>query len=391
MSSVSIADVDYLIFYNGYAEDMRTYLSVNKAAWTCQELWFPYGANIVYGPKRKSRLQIICEHLNSDIFSSYIYNQYTRVDALITLGANPEIEDTDGMTPLMICARDGWEEHVYMARWLIRECGADVNRKNKHGYTALHQASVNNMISMVKELLDNGADVNSRTSDNFRPIHWAAYRGNLTIVKMLVEKGAELDSTVMSFVIRYQSDTLSILRYLHKKGCPLPENAILIALENKNYRSITYLVKKAGADPNEIYDTHTLLDMYIDTPDAVLALCDAGADVNLLSNTIPVVVSAVNEPIWNLNVLKTLSKYRANFNLQSRIGGKTPLHIIVETITRPVKKEELLYTKQLLKNPIDFTVLDTYGSTALQIAQSKGLTDIVWLSKRAMFRQKMKV
>jgi len=384
MSTVTIADVDYLIFYNGYAEDMRTYLSVNKAAWTCEELWFPYGANILYGPKRKSRLQIVCENLDSEIFSSYTHNQYHRVDTLIELGANPDIEDTEGMTPLMICARDAWEEHQYMASWLIEYCGADVNRKNKDGYTALHLAAANNKHHIVKVLLSHGADINSTYSDGARPIHWAAYGAHLLTVKMLVEKGTYLDSTVMRSAI-CKPGNAPIIKYLHSKGCPLPPNPLLVALDNENYSSVKFLVK-CGADPNERYEPHTILDLYLDTPEAVVALCEAGADVNLLSNGRSIVWRAVNTYKGNLTLLKTLCKYRANLNVRD-YAGQTPLHILVQDARLG---DDLTYIKEFLKNSIDFSIIDNFGSTALQIAQSRGLTEVVCLIKRAMLRQKMK-
>ena len=382
---LTIADVDYLIFYNGYAEDMRTYLSVNKAAWTCEELWFPYGANILYGPNRKSRLQIICENLDSHIFSSYTHNQYHRVDALIELGAKPDIEDTEGMTPLMICARDGWEEHQYMVRWLISECGADVNRKNKDGYSALHLAAANNKTHIVKELLDHGADVNTVNCDGYaRPIDWAASRGHLPTVKILVEKGADIDSSVMHSAI-CKPGNAAMIKYLHAKGCPLPPNPLFVAVYNKNYSSIKCLVK-CGADPNERHQNHTILDLYLDTPEAVLPLCEAGADVNLLSNGLNIIWRAINTHKGNLTLLKTLCKYRANLNVRDH-DGQTPLHILVEDANRG---DDLTYIKELLKNPIDFSIVNIFGSTALQIAQSRGLTEIICLIKRAMLRQKMK-
>ena len=385
MPSVTIADVDYLIFYNGYAEDMRTYLSVNKAAWTCEELWFPYGVNILYGPKKKSRLQIVCENLDSEIFTSYTDNQYHRVDKLIELGANPDIEDTEGMTPLMICARDGWEEHQYMASWLIEYCGADVNRKNRDGYTALHLAAANNKHHIVKVLLSHGADINTNNCDDYaRPIDWAANRGHLLTVKILLENGATINSVVMHSAIRKPGNA-AIIKYLHAKGCPLPPNPLFVAISNNYYSSIKCLIK-CGADPNERYEPHTILDLYLDTPEAVVALCEAGADVNLLSNGRSIVWRAVNTYKGNLTLLKTLCKYRVNLNVRDH-DGQTPLHILVED-ARP--GDDITYIKEFLKNSIDFSIIDNFGSTALQIAQSRGLTEVVCLIKRAILRQKMK-
>ena len=108
--------------------------------------------------------------------------------------------------------------------------------------------------------------------------------------------------------------------------------------------------------------------------------------MNLLSNGLNIIWRAINTHKGNLTLLKTLCKYRANLNVRDH-HGQTPLHILVEDANRG---DDLTYMKELLKNPIDFSLIDNFGSTALQIAQLRGLTEIVCLIKRAMLRQKMK-
>ena len=93
----TIYDVDFLISYNGYAEDMRPYMAANRTCWTCKELWFPYGANLLYGPLKKTRIQRICEKMDPYSPINYIderlisYSPIQRVKELIALGGHPDI------------------------------------------------------------------------------------------------------------------------------------------------------------------------------------------------------------------------------------------------------------------------------------------------------------
>jgi hypothetical protein len=77
-----------------------------------------------------------------------------------------------------------------------------------------------------------------------------------------------------------------------------------------------------------------------------------------------------------------------NLNVQD-IDGLTPLHILVDD-AKPGNTNDLAFIKELLKNPLDFTILDNFGETALDIAITKGDKAIICEIKKAMMRQKMK-
>jgi ankyrin repeat protein len=52
----------------------------------------------------------------------------------------------------------------------LMEAGAQVNSKDKDGWTPLHWAAWNGHLDIVQILLPNGADVNAKDSDGFQPI-----------------------------------------------------------------------------------------------------------------------------------------------------------------------------------------------------------------------------
>ena len=103
------------------------------------------------------------------------------------------IVDHDGETHLHYAARAGSATEVDN---LIRH-GADANVKNKSGQTPLHLAVQNYSghrrsshfrarSDFVSLLLDSGADVNALTQKGFNPTHIALKKGSVPLLKMLL-------------------------------------------------------------------------------------------------------------------------------------------------------------------------------------------------------------
>lgn len=384
-------DIAHFCSWNGYAKDMRTYLPVNRSTWTCEELWFPHGVNMLYGPKKKSRIQRICENMAQYSWINYIdalletYHPLIRVKELIALGGNPDIKDISGWTPLLICAKNGWANHITMINILL-DAGVDINGKGIYGFSALRLAASNNHISIVRELLTRGANIHLLDDHGYSPCHAAAAKGHLEVLKILLAHGAILTESVMRAAIQV-SGNVRMIKYLHANGCPMSQSPMFYALTGKNYHCLKTL-SKLGADPNEMLQESrmSVLETYIDTEAAVLALCQVGADVNIVSNFDPLICEVVKKGGRNLNVLKTLCKYKVNLNTQD-INGQTPLHIVTIQAV-PGNKEDITFLKEILKHTNDFTMLDNAGETALDIAKSDGSIEIVYEINRAMLRRK---
>ena len=69
--------------------------------------------------------------------------------------------------------------------------GADINQKDN--MTALHVASMNDRLNIVKVLIQRGADVNCRTGSGSTPLMLASRYGYLDIVKELLSNGANIN------------------------------------------------------------------------------------------------------------------------------------------------------------------------------------------------------
>ena len=71
--------------------------------------------------------------------------------------------------------------------------GADVNVKDKRGFTPLHWASISGRKEAVELLIDNGADVNAMRGGGGPPLSYAASWGHEEIVELLIANGADVN------------------------------------------------------------------------------------------------------------------------------------------------------------------------------------------------------
>jgi len=123
-------------------------------------------------------------------------NSLPNVKILIENGANVNIAANDGMTPFLQATLgvSSGKVPIEMCE-LIRKNGANVNaaltRKNALGWTALHYASVNGDIKLVKYLIKHGANVNKATAEGSSPLFLAKNGGYDDIVKILRNAGAK--------------------------------------------------------------------------------------------------------------------------------------------------------------------------------------------------------
>lgn len=372
----TLYDVAHFVAWNGYAKDMLPYLGVDKAAWHNDEFWFPYAVNHLYKDK-KSRIHKICDNMN---LYNYTYNPAERIKQLLAYGANPDMKDESGFTPLHICCRNGWNGHMDIIKILI-DAGADINSICIYGSTPLYLASRNGNLDIVKLLISKGA-IHKACNDNDYPIDRAAEYGHLDIVKLLINAGARI--TDNTFYKAIDKDQITVLKYLGtiRKA---PADSISYAVWHDK-TSVIGTLARIGGDLNYEQDGRTLVERAIFGTDAsLLELCKAGADLNrtAIPNAMPPIFLVLM--VGNLQAIKMLCKYGANVNVLYNVRGKvlSPIIYILD------KADDKTYEAFMELLPLsDLTLADTKGVVPLEYAERRRLTKYVLAIGRERMKRK---
>ncbi|CAG8706848.1 21822_t:CDS:2, partial [Gigaspora rosea] len=105
---------------------------------------------------------------------------------IIDAGAIVDLEDQTGETALLKAAYSG---HADVVAWLVRK-QANIEQKDNDGWTALHNASAQGYLPIVKHLLEIAhADVDVKSKNGHTPLMNAASKGHINIVEYLLDRG----------------------------------------------------------------------------------------------------------------------------------------------------------------------------------------------------------
>ncbi len=110
---------------------------------------------------------------------------------LLEGGANPSGHEAgyERYAPLHLACRVG--HHTTIVRLLLSH-GADVNARNRDGWTPLHYACRHGQTDIVCLLLDAGAEVNAKENNGSTPLSLACLNGHFELTRLLLEKGADV-------------------------------------------------------------------------------------------------------------------------------------------------------------------------------------------------------
>jgi uncharacterized protein len=234
------------------------------------------------------------------------------VKKLLVSGAKPNIKDRGGVTPLFQAIMSNNEKIVnmlieYGAKGLnsslsfaIRtrnlkmiemcvKCGADINRRNKHGKNVLHKAILSGDVSVVDLILRYGASVNDVDGDGISPLRIAVRKGFCDIVDFLIKRCASLvdddnlGNSLLHDAVWYSRDDFEKEKYRMTVEILLRNN-VYANVRDKRDRTPLHIAAICGS--KEI--TKTLLEY--------------GADKNVFD-------SSGNKPITYAQEYKTFGVY----------------------------------------------------------------------------------
>ena len=124
------------------------------------------------------------------LMQAVLYGDAESVRLLLSSGANPNVRNEAGATPLM------WAVNDLEKTRLLLDRGADVNARSEDSRTALLIAAGRfGSREVVKLLLDRGADLKAKSpglGGDMTAVAEAARLGDETLLRLLIERGADL-------------------------------------------------------------------------------------------------------------------------------------------------------------------------------------------------------
>ncbi|RMJ19240.1 hypothetical protein CDV36_001057 [Fusarium kuroshium] len=136
--------------------------------------------------EKKSHGSTVVSGLRSAVNSGYRQRVLALLDDGADIDAQDQIGDCTALTHAAWLGRDDFVE-------LLLENGADPNRREQHGRTALHIAVKHGYSSIVTMLVDHGADIDARVH-SWTPLLLAAKHEWFQIPDYLVKKGADVNA-----------------------------------------------------------------------------------------------------------------------------------------------------------------------------------------------------
>ena len=245
------------------------------------------------------------------IHSAIECNDEEMLDLLLKNGANTNLQDLQGMTPLHLAII---AEHATMVQKLLK-CKANPDLQDSLGNTPLHIAVGKSNILIVETLLKHNANLHLQNTSGYTPLCGALLQNEDKIAEVLLNHGANANGLLPSGDLPY----------------------LFVACSKKRMNFVKLLIKY-GADVNVVHqqgnsriaNLHLITQMSVNDPeyiDIILELLNNGADVD---RTIESSITALHiaAEIGNSEVMKLLLSYNANVHFSA--NGFTPLHYAIQ-------------------------------------------------------------
>ncbi|RYG68883.1 hypothetical protein EON80_10800 [bacterium] len=367
--------------------------------------------------EKGARVDARGERGETALLSATTFGDYQTVAALLKAGANPNLADREGATPLLYACMGLSPDSLKIARALL-EKGANPNLGPQRG-SPLASAARSGAAELVQLLLQKGAD--PRKGGEEAPLQAVLKQGNRLRAQMaLWGYGGEMtEAQRRKAQAEAEAADLSIVRALLAKGVSVSEGAsrtLLIDAAKGGNVGIVQLMLQKGAPPNvsdkDIPLSPEIAQMLKNDPEAAAEMVRTPETFGIPTGKTPLIAAAEN---GHAAVVAALLKAGAEPNLSDK-NGKTPLlalagagrskmarelpgmreavlHRADEDNPKPVSREvkpaeraamnkwadegDTAIVRALLAKGAKVDERDRYGRTALMLAARLGRASVV--------------
>lgn len=198
------------------------------------------------------------ENDNYAIHGAVLSGNLEIVKLLHINGALMDIENIDGVTPLLLASEKG---QIDIVEYLLDNCNVDQNKVNKNNISSLFFSVQNNHYKIVEKLITRGGNINYKSQHSYTLLMLATETGSYEITKLLIESGINLDDVTKN----EKKSAIYIASFFgHENIVELLINSkVKINIINKYNRTPLWCASEKG---------------YVKI---VQLLIDAGADINI--------------------------------------------------------------------------------------------------------------
>ncbi len=293
------------------------------------------------------------------------------VNSLLKKGADINIKDNQDRSPMHFAALNGKTDMVQFLADKFLAAKISIDQLNDYDETPLHAAVRNGHKDVVEYLAANRANVNTKDKAGVSPMHSAAWHGNKDMVNSLLEKGADVNikdhrerspmhaaaengKTEMVWLL---ADNKAKIDQVDKSGAtPLHSSA------KNGHKDIVEFLSSNGANVN-IQDNQKTSPMHWAAANGktemVKFFFDKGVDINIKDNQdrSPMHFAALN---GKTDMVEFCLRKGVDINIKDG-NGQSPMHLAASN-----GKTEMV--KFFFDKGVDINIKDKEGYTPLHLA-----------------------